>query len=282
MDKDQQNIPKGSGRQVEDYSSFCEGDIEPTLNKKIRTFIDGTQDYIVYLDPDFFVQWSFRDSYEPSVPKSIGSVANAIGHLETLSRTQLRKTQLYDFESMLAEGMARIVGDKDEHAANELLDKARTYLEIRGIENARYWYLLGSSITAVLCLISIVLLSIFRTSLVQFLSNDGFQVVLGALCGGLGALFSIITRSNKILMDPAAGAFIHYVESASRIIAGSLGALLVALAIKSDIFLGVVKSVNHSLALVLALCFCAGASERFVRGIIKRVEDSTIPSNGKQ
>ena len=57
---------KGSGLIVEDFSSFCEGDKEPTLNKMINHLIDTEADYIVYIDEDYFIEWSLTDNYEKS------------------------------------------------------------------------------------------------------------------------------------------------------------------------------------------------------------------------
>jgi len=44
MTSNEHNTPIGSGVVVDDFSSFCEGDIEPTLNKKIHSLIDSTDD----------------------------------------------------------------------------------------------------------------------------------------------------------------------------------------------------------------------------------------------
>src|SRR5438552_8037034 len=130
--------PEGSGRPTSDFSSFCEGDIEPTLNKKIETLIDVTRNYIVYLDDEHFVEWSLHES-----PSGFDNVANKIGHLETLSITQLSPSQRRPFARLLGEAMARILGGGEEKEANEVLDKADSYLDARGSENARRWYLQG-------------------------------------------------------------------------------------------------------------------------------------------
>jgi hypothetical protein len=265
-----ENYAFGSGKPVKDFSSFCEGDIEPTLNKKIDTIIDCEEDYIIYLDEDLFVQWSYIDPKK--TPSGFGSIANRLGHLETISRTQLRNSQYYEFARILAEGMARIIGDEDEKMANELLDKAESYLLIRGTENARIWYVKGSISISFLLFILIFLLGTFRMQIIQYYGVDTFEITFGSLIGGFGALFFLLTRSGKILIDPAAGAYIHYIESFARVLTGCLGALLMDLAIKSNILLGIFKTVDYSFTVLLVISFCAGASERFVSGFIKRVK----------
>ena len=86
---------------------------------------------------------------------------------------------------------------------------------------------------------------------------------------------SILFRFEKITIEPAAGSRVHHYEGAARTLAGNLGGLLAALAIKGNLALGILKGSNYQLAVVLALCLVAGTSERFVRGFIKKMETSS-------
>jgi hypothetical protein len=275
MNEKDQNTKGGSGQSVTDFTPFCENDIEPTLNKKIVTLIDAEEDYIVYIDDQYFVQWSFTATKE--IPEGFGKVTNSLRYLETISRTQLQKSQFKEFACLLAEGMARIVSGEGERIAIESLDKAEAYLRDRGGENARMWYIIGSSASTIPIILLVFLFVIFRSDINQYFNNVNiYEVILGALIGGFGALFFILTRSGKIPVDPAAGKFIHILESASRILTGVLGALLMALAIKSNILLGIIKDkIDHPFIVLLVICFCAGASERLVPGFIKKVKNST-------
>jgi hypothetical protein len=76
--------PTGSGRSVSDYTAFCEGDVEPSLNKKIHLLIQKDRNHIVFVDEDGSVEWAFNGE----TPGQFEDVANEIGDLETLS-TQL-------------------------------------------------------------------------------------------------------------------------------------------------------------------------------------------------
>jgi hypothetical protein len=112
MDEQDKAQGQGLGRVVADFTSFCEGDIEPTLNKKIRALIDCTRRYIVYLDEEFYVEWAFTHE-QGEFPRGFDEIANSIGHLETISITQLTQAQREPFGRLLAEAMARILGDRD-------------------------------------------------------------------------------------------------------------------------------------------------------------------------
>lgn len=139
-------------------------------------------------------------------------------------------------------------------------------------ETARTWYLLSSSCVVLLALLSVLLLGLFRSEVNRLFGPTAFDVMLGTEMGAIGALISIITRSNKLLVNVSAGKIVHYLEGAARIIVGMLGALLVALAVKADIFFGVINSSKDPLAILLTICTVAGASERIVPSLIKQVE----------
>lgn len=271
MTSEEEKLPKGSGVVVDDFSSFCEGDIEPTLNKKIHSIVDVEDDYIIYVDDDFCVEWSWTEKYGDT-PAGFPNIANRLGHLETLSKTSLYKFQREIFAGLLAEGMARIVGDKNEVKATEVLDKAASYLDARSTENARRWYVCGAAIVAFPTLFMAFILWYFKSYVLALLGINAFEIIIGSLLGGVGALFSILSRTEKIRVDPTAGPLIHYVESASRVLVGNVGALIIALAVKANIFLGFTKMTDYSFALLLLICICAGASERLVSGFIKRIK----------
>src|SRR6266487_3724682 len=102
-----QNLPpEGSGREVQDFTPYCEGDIEPSLHKKIQDLIDSDTDYIVYLDDEHFVQWAITDSYG-DVAEEFGEIASCVALLETQSTALLSPERAGPFRRLLAEALAR-------------------------------------------------------------------------------------------------------------------------------------------------------------------------------
>src|ERR1700757_382543 len=93
----------GSAKEVSDFSSFCEGDLDPTLNKRIRVLIDADSKYIVYLDEDLYCEWSMAEDFE--LHEDFGNIANTVGHLETLAVDRLRPNQRLPFERLVGEAM---------------------------------------------------------------------------------------------------------------------------------------------------------------------------------
>jgi hypothetical protein len=266
--KDEQSM--GSGKRVDDFTPFCEGDIDPTLNKKITTLIDSGRGYLVYLDEDDFVEWTFICE----APAGFESTANKIGLLETLSLTQLSATQRKLFERGLGEAMARILGDHNEEKSKAALDEAALYLKARGNENARVWYLTGVGIVTLGALVvaGVLLLILRRVS--DPLWRNTLEILIGAAIGSLGAFLSVAGRTEAIHFEPVAGPTIHKIEGATRAIVGVAGALFIALAIKGDLLLGVFHSLAHPFLALLVACLVGGAAERLVSGLISNMAKS--------
>jgi hypothetical protein len=251
----------------QDFMQLHEGDLERSLNKRIDSLIEATESFIVYLDEELFVEWSTNDRYD-DFSKSFGEVSNAVAHLETLSISLLSKRQMKPFRRLLGEGMARSL-DHEDSGARKVIALAEDYLKARSMERARMWYLASS--------LAVTIVS-FAIGVVVWLMNDGVDAGVQALAqsvpfGALGAAISIITRTSKITLDAAAGALIHFVEGAARVVVGLVGALMLTLAVKSNLIIGFAPLVNGDIHFFLiVLCFAAGASERIVPTLIQRVE----------
>lgn len=249
---------------------FCEGDIDPTLNKTIRTLIDCDTGYLVYLDEDLCVQWTFNEDS----PSGFDDVANRIGRLETLSITQLLPLQQEPFERLLAESMARILGDQNEEKAKASLDEAEAYLKARGTENARRWFLNGVGKIALPALVVTGVLLLALNSISAALWRDILEILSATGIGALGAFLSVASRTEAITFEPAAGPSIHEFEGGVRVVVGMAGALLVALAIKADLLLGIFHSLTRPFLALLVACLVAGASERLVPSLINTMGKS--------
>ncbi|HSS19885.1 MAG TPA: hypothetical protein VLL54_07415 [Pyrinomonadaceae bacterium] len=262
-----------------DFSKFNEGMKEPSLGKRIKFLIIHKRDFIVYIDDENFVEWATNNQYGP-YPDGLGEVVNRVGHLEALSMTLVPPKHRLPFRRLLGESLARTLTERKPKNALLILKQAEDYMIARSRETARTWYLSAASVVTILITIVVAVLWWRRTGVVNSLGKTGFELVLGAGVGSLGALMSVITRSNQISMDAAAGWKIHYLEASARIFVGVIGAFFIALAIKANLVLGSVNTVN-SLPLLLAICIVAGASERFVPDLIKQIEGRVSSDDAK-
>ncbi len=271
---------QGSGRTVTDYLPFCEGDTEPTLNKRIHTLIDCDATYIVYLDDDLKVEWSTVPSYQ--FVDGFSAIANEMARLETAAVGRLRSTQNPAFARLLGEAMARIIGDRDATKAHDSLANASAYLAARGLENARSWHVRAASVVSVVAAIAFFVLFAARSSVATSLGDGAVAILLGTLCGAFGALLSIVMRFKDLDVNAAAGPFIHILEGVARILTGTLGALLISLGVRANLVFGFVNTLPHPFAAFLAVCIVSGASERIVPSFIEHMEQKANPATHKK
>ncbi len=256
-----------------------EGDMFEPLNKRIRTLIVSDASFIVFLDEDCYVQWYEHKNIR--YPEEYPTVMNRVAYLETVSTTHFRpwksggsKRELAEFRRLLGETVARVL-DRNGTAAIEMVDRAEKILTDRSLQRARIWYLSAAGVTAALVLLAALLMWWWRDGARAAFGIAAFEVLICAAVGGAGAAISIITRIRDVSLNASAGPMLHYIEGFSRVAVGVLGAALVALAVKANLLVGAItnfESAEMRLACLGALCFVAGASERFVPNLIRKIE----------
>ncbi|MBK7995846.1 MAG: hypothetical protein IPK14_21475 [Blastocatellia bacterium] len=134
------HIEKGRGIEVSDFGNFCEGDKDPSLNKTIKTLVYGSKDLIVYLDDQDEIQWSTASSC--SLDANTSKTISTIIELEVLCKEPLTQEEKQSFKVLLAQSLAdSLIGQHD--AAQEVLLKARAYLQEKATENYRICYVIG-------------------------------------------------------------------------------------------------------------------------------------------
>jgi hypothetical protein len=92
------------------------------------------------------------------------------------------------------------------------------------------------------------------------------------VAGSCGALLSVIARTGQLKFDSSAGELLHYLEGVSRIWAGALSGILIALAVKSEFILAPLMRGGHTFTVTMLAAFVAGAGERLVTSIISKFE----------
>ncbi len=275
LKKEKQSKPNLDERTVNDYSNYREGDTDPSTGKKIEMLINAYDTHIVFLDPEYSVQWSVTSKYFEDggeYPELFGLVSNQIAELESLTDTvDLTRSQLRAYRRLLGEAVSRMLDDEKDEVIKDGITRAEKFLRERMEESARVWYFKSASITAAiaffLALIYTIVGSIYPTELIF-----GSNLVIDASMGALGAILSIFQRFQGHLVNPSAGKRIHVFEGSIRVIVGVVSALLVAVVLQSKIIQINVNDKQNETMAILAFCLVAGASERMVSGLITRVE----------
>jgi hypothetical protein len=266
----------GSAKLVADYDLYCEGDLEPHLGKKIHSLVYKDHTLIVYLDPDLNVEWAYTDNYG-EIGKDAGQILNRATELQALPVSHLTDEQIEAFRMLIGEAVARILGPgTDLTGAQDALDKAASFLQARNREITRWWYLQAALVSATLVIALAVILWLFREYVRPFVGVSAFDILIGGGAGAGGALLSILTTSKGLGNEPYATRRIHLFLGVARILAGTLGAILAAFALKSG-FISIGSTNRHELFLLV--CMVAGLSERLVPNFIERVESGVATSS---
>jgi hypothetical protein len=86
----------------------------------------------------------------------------------------------------------------------------------------------------------------------------------------------VIWRSGQLKFDCSAGKALHYLEGASRIWAGALSGVVVALAVKSQLVLAPLTRGGNAMTVLMLAAFAAGAGERLATSIISTFESTHL------
>lgn len=261
------------GSQAPDFTILNVGDV--FNGRTIKRIILQSDTCIVFLDLEANVNWQTGDEYG-AFADDFGAVRSRAGSLESIPNDLLAPSQREALQRMIGEALAGVLDDKASDNANSILAQAEIFVKARTTERARRWYLSSAfAVCAIAVLLALALLGM-REPVQQRIGLAGFEVILATLMGALGAVLSMILRVSKLDIDAMAGSGIHYFEGAVRTTAGMAGAFLVALCVKGNILLGIINATDQTIPFLLAIGVVAGASERLVPNIIKKVEGTLI------
>ena len=251
------------------FSKLIEGKEEIVHGKVIKHLICKNRDYIVYLDDDLNVWWATDKDANCFDSPAAGEILNEVSYLEGVDVSTLKVHQKEAFRRMLGEAVARLLDVKDAKEAKRVLTYARSYINARNAENVRLWYLSASAIATFVVGVAISLIWLARNQLQ--VGPKGVAYALGIGGGALGAFLSILLRSESVPKDISAGKHLYYAEALAKVLAGMIGALLIALGIETRFFFGSVQADNQ-LALIAMFGIVAGMSERLIPSLVSKVE----------
>jgi hypothetical protein len=268
---------KGEASVPRDFTLLRDGDYDPSLNKTISSLVIHDVGHIVYLDQDQIVQWQINQNYGP-FPQGFGPVLSLVGYVESLAKVVLSDAQRGPVQHLLGEGVARLIDNRDPRAAREIISKAQDIVS----GPARFRYIIGASGPAIIACIILIAFSTI-TQFVQFTLQPDVRDVIATVCmGAIGAFLSVLSRSRTIEVDLSAPVLQQYTEGLFRGVVGLMGGILVALAIKANIIAGFIDKLEKGIAVFMLLGLVAGASERIIPGLVRRIEDSILTPQAKQ
>ncbi len=248
-------------------------------NLPVRLLIawDGVKEnaFIVFLNHRLDVDYKTvpQGEYDAKLKQS-GEILARIEKLEAVPSSHLPIPIKEAFRSLLGTSLVRMLHD-DPTNATSLITEAVQFVNARNQEIARKWLLLASLFCTAAIVVGSAIAWACRPFLTALMGADTIPFIIATTSGAAGALFSVLTGTTKLQLDPAAGKSIHYIEGVARIIAGLIAAIFIYLALASGV---VASRLVHaaSLPAEALLCMVAGTTQRWVPTIIKKVEINNI------
>lgn len=251
-----------------------------------------TRGFIVYLDGVKDIWWDTTHAHWEALLRSMGA-----SNQEAVDRFWVKFALLSDrpilylpdevattFRLYVASALARVLDDMRPAGGLAMLEQAEKYIEERAQEKSRVWYLWGSGVMAAAAISLTLILWVVHYSATGYKGDPArwagttlFWMMLGAGCGSVGALFSVLQRVGSSPLNAAAGPRLHYVEGGIRIVVGMTGGVIVALAIRAGLIGLPATGETQILRAMCVLCMIAGTSERLVNTYIARISETTTP-----
>jgi hypothetical protein len=245
--------------------------------------VRGAELYAVWIDEDCDIDWITTDEYDKIGAKdqqTHNSILSTAAVLECSPCHGLSREAKTHFKRLVGEAISYNIED-DYVTAQKMLSEARTYIRVRSEEISRRWYLSASVAMCAVMIFIEFMIWIFRESITGLLGDDFIWLSLAIVAGSCGALLSVILRSGHLKFDCSAGEALHYLEGASRIWAGALSGVFVALAVKSEFVLAPLARGGNATAVTMLAALVAGTGERFATSIISTFEATHLTTTKK-
>lgn len=250
------------------------GDPAPTGGGKIQDIVYQSEQFIVFLSEDYSSNWVTSEDYD-GYPDDFGLITNRVRVLELLAENLFKGKVLRELNFCSAEGLARVLDDKKTTNANKVLDAVEETIKERGRQVLKIEFIHFSFLTTLVVMALLIFSWLARESFIFLLGQNAYEIILAVLCGGIGAFVSTFLRSLKFEGDIRVSLTVYRLDGFLRIFYGLIAGFVIALAVKSNMILGLINDLDNvslSLALLGFIATVAGASESLIPSIIQKME----------
>ncbi len=228
--------------------------------------------YFVKSNDQSWLKWHF-DKHEVKFGHTIEALAQ---NYLVRGKHSIKDTNgdLGYFKEIMAASIAHAFSEADQKRNFEKYFKeASSYIQAKAIAPLHYSYL--AAVTGYVTFLGLVSL-VFILDLVA-ISGDIRHVLIGAVCGSVGAYVSVLQRLSRskdemlhVEINQYAGKWGIMFEGFSRITLGSIFGIILVFGQKSGLILNLADSNTYFMALLSTV---AGISERVIPSIVKSVEN---------
>lgn len=252
---------------------------EKWAHHDIGFLVRATEHFIVHIDRKGQIDWETTPDYDQELKQRPENIQAQLSELSgDISVCEASMVQSYSTD--IRHHYLKLLGEARAHVilaeigpAEKMIRAARKYYRERSEEMSRNWYVSTGIISAGLYLILGILAWLTRAPLLALLGPTGFMTLLAACSGAVGAMFSIIARSGKLIFKASAGLRIHRLEASSRVTIGAISGIVAYLAFKSGLVLGSLAQGEKTKSLLLLASLAAGAIERVATSIISKFDE---------
>lgn len=242
----------------------------------IKYLILACNDFIIFIDHEYDIDWKTNDIFDKRTMSKeelieFNNIRNEIAYIESIPCDDLSEKIILNFKRQIGEALVRNF-DNDFTNAKKMLLYAKEYIINRNTDKSRFLFLKSSGVVCAVTFSLIVISWIFRDILLTVIGKPAFYLWLSLLFGAIGAFFSIILRIGKTTLDYNASKKLHYMEGASKVVAGMISGFLIALCIKVGILLPILNKIDYTNIAMILGAIIGGASERLAPSIIKKIE----------
>jgi hypothetical protein len=244
----------------------------------VKHLVLSCEEFIVFVDHEDDLDWSTsnkfdRDRRGDDVARNV--IINEAALLEATPCDGISPARKLQFKRLIGEALARSF-DHDYAGAHKMLAAASRYILACNYEISRRWLLSASIVIAGTAAAFGAMAWIARASMIDALGPAAFWVVMTASAGAVGALLSVLERSDRMNLDCSSGRALHNLEAAARIITGAISGVVVGLAIRSELVLSVLARGDHLPIVMLIAAIAAGSGERLVSTVFAQVTTGAV------
>ncbi|MCA8277343.1 hypothetical protein LGN17_33175 [Burkholderia sp. AU30280] len=248
--------------------------------------IRRARDYCVCLKKDLRIDWQTSEEFdkeeesgEPEVRKKRSALLAEITVEELKPADGFSESVLIRQRTLLGEATVLCLeGDFD--GAEKTIASARAVFQSRSDEMSRQWYLQASAVALLPFIVVCAVFWLKRHCIEELLGSTAYWLLFAACGGALGALFSVIIRSGDMHFELGASKSLHHLEGASRIVAGAISGLVVAMAVRSDLVFGAFARGEHMSLVSMLAAIAGGTGERLAKSIISRFDEKPQEEKG--
>ncbi len=155
------------------------------------------------------------------------------------------------------------------HSAYVLTDKAKLFYKAINTEKARKYALITACGIAVSALLALVSVTMLKTTFHCLIPH--FELIVGALMGGLGATVSVWQRYGKSILTGYYDTILYILEVLARSLVGAIFAVVLIAMFKAGwVSSNLVNVTGMTLVNSMIIGFIGGFSERFVPAIVEQ------------